>query len=214
MAEVFKIFTAPDNIFCKGISTLSPDDVLISKELNCSIRLLGIGEIDNGELRACVEPCIIPDKYFLAQARGGSEIVYAQDVDGGSQVYACPGTTNQQVVKGILSDLSEVNCQKRENVEVQSHCSSIPGKFYLRISIINLADTLSQICGIFVENSIEIESVFQNFKKLVSRETDDIELEAVFFTGETSNQKIAEVCRIIGEKARLATVKSCFRFIR
>jgi hypothetical protein len=77
-----------------------------------------------------------------------------------------------------------------------------------------LADTLSQICGIFVENSIEIESVFQNFKKLVSRETDDIELEAVLFTGETSNQKIAEVCRIIGEKARLATVKSCFRFIR
>ncbi len=214
MAEAFNVFTAPENIFCEGISTLSPEDVLISKELNCSIRLLGIGEIEDGEIKACVGPCIIPDKYFLAQARGGSEIIYAQDVNGGSQVFACPGTSNEQIIRGVLSDLFSAECKKKKPIVLQSRCSSIPGKFYIRISLVNLADTLSQICGIFVENSIEIESIFQDFKKLVSRETDDSELEAVLFTGETSNEKIADVCRIIGEKARLATVKSCFRFIR
>ncbi|MDD2624759.1 MAG: hypothetical protein PHQ02_08070, partial [Candidatus Riflebacteria bacterium] len=93
-AEIFGVLLPFESIYTAGINNIDSEDVKIAHELGFSIRLLGIAEKSGEKFNASVEPCLIPKAYLLAQARGGSEIIYVKTDDGLSQVYGCPGTSN------------------------------------------------------------------------------------------------------------------------
>jgi hypothetical protein len=156
---------------------------------------------------------MIPVKYFLAQARGGSEIVYVQNEDGQSQVYACPGTSHESIVRGILTDLEEP-MQKTGSVNITDTIEKFSDRYYIRLNLINLSDTLSMVLQIFAQSAINIESIIQPEGE-VSRETENkVSLPLVLITAPTEIEKLQSVLEEIKDKVKLASVSSFFRYIR
>jgi homoserine dehydrogenase len=214
IASIFGLMIKPESVKTLGINTLSPEDVALAGELDCSIRLLGLAQLQNGKMRAVVEPCLIPATYLLAQARAGSEIVYLMTSDGNSHVYSAPGSSFAGQIRAVLSDLAPCATQRPEidiyHDEVDDFCDS----FYLRIKLIDMNSTLAGVLQIFTRSAVEIVKIYQPEPR-VSRETvDKTEQTLVIITGKTSRIKLEEVIAQIGEQIKLADIQSCFRFLR
>ncbi|MDD3146601.1 MAG: hypothetical protein PHD82_04815 [Candidatus Riflebacteria bacterium] len=214
IAQIFGQMVRPDQIKTLGINGLSVDDVRIASEIGYSIRLLGIAQFQAGVMRVLVEPCMIPSRYLLAQARGGSEMIYARATDGLTQVYACPGTSPEVQVRGLLSDLFEECRSNAGNLVPAERLESFSDHFYLRFNIVNITDTLAQLLQTFTRNDIEIEKIHQP-AVAVSRETGcTAGFALVLVTSRVSRQILEKALDQISSQVKLASLKSCFRYIR
>ena len=209
IAEIFGCFIDPEKILCRGINNLSNTDIDIAKELGLSVRLIGIAEYDGSSLKVVSEPCVMPGRYFLAQARGGSEIIYLKTEDGQSHVYACPGASQESIVRGIVKDLDFSSCNENKDLKFIDEASDFENRFYLRFNIINLTDTLSELLKVFARANIEIEKIYQ---PKVSHETTEGE-QLVVFTNPITRNKLNSAVEIISNKLKLASLKADFRII-
>ena len=209
IAEIFGCFVDPEKILCRGISSLDKDDIAISKELEMSIRLIGIAEYKDNSMKAIAEPCIMPNRYFLAQARGGSEIIYLKTEDGQSHVYACPGSSNESIVRGIVNDLDIATSFSNIELKKVEVIDDFENKFYLRFNLINLTNTLSELLNIFTRCGIEVEKIYQ---PKTHSETIDGE-QIVLFTNNITRKKLNIALEQILKDLKLASLKSDFRII-
>ncbi|PKL50345.1 MAG: hypothetical protein CVV42_03560 [Candidatus Riflebacteria bacterium HGW-Riflebacteria-2] len=214
IASIYGLIIRPEAVKTSGISTLSCHDVEVARELGCSIRLLGLAQVKSGQVRAVVEPCMIPSVYLLAQARAGSEIIYLQTESGGSHVYSAPGTSYESQVRAILSDLEMYNAPHTAVAIHSGEVEDFSDCFYLRFSMINMNDTLATILQLFNRAGIDIEKIHQPVVP-VSRETaDTLRQSLVIITDRTSRSKIETVLAQIGEQVKLAGIRACLRFLR
>jgi homoserine dehydrogenase len=214
IATIYGLIIKPEMIKTSGISTLSCHDVEIACELGCSIRLLGLVQVDSEKVRAVVEPCMIPSVYLLAQARAGSEIIYFKTESGGSHVYSAPGTSYESQVRAILSDLEMYSAQHADTNVYKGEVEEFSDCFYLRFNMINMNDTLAAILQLFNRAGVDIEKIHQPVVE-VSRETaDKLRQSLVIITGKTRRSIVDSVLLQIAEQVKLAGVRACFRFLR
>ncbi|MBU1105041.1 MAG: hypothetical protein KKB51_00130 [Candidatus Riflebacteria bacterium] len=215
IASVFGLITRPESIKTLGINTLSSEDVATAGELGCSIRLLGLAQLDSGQLRAVVEPCLIPSTYLLAQARAGSEIIYLLTDSGDAHVYSGPGSSYETQVRGILSDLEPCFSERKQQINIyDGTVEDFADSFYLRFSMVNMNDTLAQILQLFNRAGVEIDKIHQPTRQ-VSRETPEATRQSlVLITGKTQRNVIEAILVQISDQIKLASVHACLRFIR
>jgi len=214
IAAIYGLIIRPEIIKTSGISTLSCHDVEIARELGCSIRLLGLVQIDSEKVRAVVEPCMIPSAFLLAQARAGSEIIYFKTESGGSHVYSAPGTSYESQVRAVLSDLELYSAQRSDMSLFNGEVEDFSDCYYLRFNMINMNDTLATILQLFNRAGVDVEKIHQPAVE-VSRETaDKLRQNLVIITGKTRRSIIDNVLVQIGEQVKLAGVRACFRFLR
>ncbi|MFZ5951864.1 MAG: hypothetical protein ACOYXC_14225 [Candidatus Rifleibacteriota bacterium] len=213
IAEIFKLVVPLEKIPVTGVSSIDLQDLQIADSYGYSIRLLGLAEKKDGSLKAAVEPCLIPKKFFLAQARGGSEIIYTQDRKGQGHVYACPGTSEETQVRGIIADLNDIATGSKD-VEQLQMCESVESfcdRFYLRFRLVNLTSTLAQLLGMFSTAGIDIESILQ--PEEVSRETESTST-VILLTGRTDTGKLQSAISQINSQLKLASLCSFFKLFR
>lgn len=214
IASVFGLIIRPEQVKTLGISTLSDEDVTVARELGCSIRLLGLAQVDSEQVRAIVEPCMIPSVYLLAQARAGSEIIYLLTKSGNSHVYSGPGSSYETQVRAILSDLEPCSTQRPQISIHDGSVEDFSDSFYLRFTLVNMNDTLAQILQLFNRAGVEIDKIHQPARQ-VSRETPEAARQnLVLITGKTRRNIVEAILTQISEQIKLASVRSCFRFLR
>lgn len=211
IAEIFGCFVKPDRVPFTGINSLEKVDISVGKELGMSIRLLGVAEYNKvaNILKVISEPCLIPEKFFLAQARGGSEIIYVKTEDGQSHVYACPGASHESVVRGIVKDIDQSSLSEKNDLLEVNQVEDFDSKFYLRFNVINMTKTLSELLNLLTLGGIEVEKLYQ---PKVSYETAE-GLSLVIFTSKTKRKVLEMAINKISEKVKLASLKACFRII-
>lgn len=214
IASVFGVIVRPEAVRTLGINALSSDDVAIARELGCSIRLLGLAQLETARLHAIVEPCMIPSGYLLAQVRAGSEIIYLQTTTGSAHIYSGPGSSYETQVRAILSDLEPCSAQRPQISVYTENVEDFCDNFYLRLTMINMNDTLAQILQLFNRAGVDIEKIHQP-AALVSRETPDTGRQnLVIITSRTSRSLVESIIAQTGEQIKLASVCACFRFLR
>lgn len=214
MASIFGSVATPETIPVTGVSTICADDVKIASDMKLSIRLLGVAESGENSLKAMVEPCLMPSGYLLAQARGGSEMIYLKTTDGQSHVYSCPGTSHESQVRAIIHDLFETQLNTFAPVKVFNVVDEFSDCFYLRFSLVNLSDTLARILNELGRCSIEVAEIFQP-EGFVSRETPECGRQTLVIVTEKTTRKLIEKAIVqLKEQVKLASVVSCFRYIK
>ncbi len=209
IAEIFGCFIEPEQISCVGINNISKLDIDIAKNQGNSIRLLGIAEYDGSSLKAITEPCLIPERYFLAQTRGGSEIIYAKTADGQSHVYACPGASAETVVRGIVRDIDQLGVNTKKKLVKAENIEELKSRFYVRFNIVNLTSTLAELLHAFEIAGVEIDEIYQPD---VSYETTDGNL-FIICTDYTTRTQLNKTLEAINKNIKLASLKACFRII-
>lgn len=214
IAEIFGYVVPPEKIPTLGIASISLDDVKIADSLGYSLRLLGMAELTETGVKAGVEPCMLPKQYFLAQARKGSEIFYAISGKNQAQIYACPATSCETMVKGIVADLEEIDgeCSLAREIKTVGDVETFCDNYYLHLELVNLTSTLAQILGLFSAAGVEIDSIIQPEPE-VSRETEN-GCPVIILTAKTEQPQLQAIVTRIKDQVKLATVCSCFKLFR
>jgi len=215
-SRMFGIKLPAEKIPVEGITKISWEDVEIAKENNFCVRVLGIVEKKENHLQAWIGPCLIPDRYLLAQVRGGMEAAYLQFKDRTSMVYVGPGTSKEVVVRGMLRDLDQFQKQGDFGNPPFREISCIPldqqsASFYVRISIMEFVSTVARIMNIFAERNVKIQSFYQrpSLKFSDVREVDASDF--VIFSKPVQEGVVRKVVDEIRSEVKLANVKSCIR---
>lgn len=211
-AEIFGVLLPFESIYTAGINNIDSEDVKIAHELGFSIRLLGIAEKSGEKFNASVEPCLIPKAYLLAQARGGSEIIYVKTDDGLSQVYGCPGTSNDSCINGVLYDLydlSESSCKKDLRLLDESELGEFADNFYIRFELKNITSVLSSVLRCFDEFKINLLQV-----NIISEPIDDNgNFTVVAVAQSTTRKHLSSLVSEVSANIKGSVVKSYFRYI-
>ena len=100
---------------------------------------------------------------MLAQAKGGSEIIYVKTDDGMTQVYGCPGTSVDTCINGILYDLFKQNNVRKDNIKLSNNVNlkEFEDSFYIRVETTDKTSSLSSILNCFNRNGIKILSIYE-----------------------------------------------------
>jgi len=206
-----------NEIFVEGFGKIDPRDIKIAKTLNFSVRLIGSVEQRENGIEAWVRPCLIPQKYLLAQAKGGMESAYLQCDADNSFIYTGPGTDNEVVLRGMLRDFKSLVRHGSLGYATLKPADILPkdeifSSFFLRISIMNFSSTVGQIINLFAEKGIEVRNIFQPGKNLEKGDSAESNGEIVFFTKPNFESAMRKTTEAIGSEIKLATVRSCIRY--
>ncbi|MGB9936661.1 MAG: homoserine dehydrogenase [Methanobacterium sp.] len=167
----FGTYVEQDKFHVEGISKIRQEDIeFIKNELNCSIKLLAISRIEEGELEVRVHPTLIPQNHLLASVNGvfnGAYIV--GDVVGPVMMYG-QGAGMMPTASAVVGDCLDImeNMERKNiygpsNTEVKKikDIKDIKSKYYLRLTAVDKPGVLHTISGILSEYDISIETVSQ-----------------------------------------------------
>jgi len=214
-ALLFRIILDPEQIHVDGFGGIESRDMVISKNFQMTVRLLGVVEKQDQKFSAWVRPVLMPSRYLLAQVRGGAEAAYLQMDDGSSFFFSGSGTSPEVILRGMLWDwkiLSTGETGPASNfrgIDLVPYENLVSG-FYLRLALLNFETTVSSVLNILAAKGVGIRALFQPdaAKDTIDK---DGEPELVILTRPVREVLIQETLRGIRENVRLASVKACYR---
>ena len=115
MAKLAFGTTVPiESIPCRGISTLDSVDFEYAKEIDCTIKLVGIAKrLSNttehdGDLSVFVSPVAIPKAHMLASTSEGDNKVIIKSSNVGITSYTGPGAGRFPTANSVVADICRI----------------------------------------------------------------------------------------------------------
>ncbi|MBI2868823.1 MAG: homoserine dehydrogenase [Chloroflexi bacterium] len=213
----FKTRVRPEDIYREGIARLAARDFRYAHELGLVIKLLAIAKHSDSAIEVRVHPVLIPADSFLAKVDGVYNAVLVQGDLVGKVLFFGEGAGARPTASAVIADV--VQSARKLALGVPSHAGwkAVPGKtikpmaeiitrYYIRMTVADQPNVLSQISHVFGENAISIASVIQ-------KETDSAAqtAEIVIMTHPAREQAMQ---RGLAELATLSVVTEINNFIR
>ncbi len=182
------------NLYVKGISNITLDDINFANSLNYKIKLLATSYKDNKNFQCSVEPWLIPNTHPLSKIEGVLNSVQITSDLCGSIILTGAGAGSKPTASSILSDLYDYCANKNRygllnklpiNKE-KNKIATMPYKnilkFYLRTTVLDKSGVLADLTSIFKQYKISIQSFFQELKSLEN------EADLIIITHETDRK--------------------------
>jgi homoserine dehydrogenase len=170
----FGVYIKQEEFHVEGITRITLDDIEYARELGCSIKLLAISTITDGELEVRVHPTLVDEKHLLSSINDVYNGVYLiGDVVGPVLMYgqgAGMMPTASAVVGDVIDIIEGMNCKIVKNVKYGpakvrvthvKDISDIQTKYYLRLIVDDKPGVLHAISGILKDLNISVDSVTQ-----------------------------------------------------
>ena len=193
------------DISIQGISKLQPDDFAWAKENGCTIKLISMGEIHEGQVFAGTFPCMIPSTHPLSNVNGANNAVFVQGEYVGDLMFYGAGAGEFPTASAVVSDILAA-AQGRTRLWSQrvfrqgEHAKIVNNKdfsFYLRLRSKDEVGVLAKLCDSFGKNGISLCFVHQ-------KPTHAGQAQIIFTTHPTQIQAIEAAIRDISNKNLLA----------
>ncbi|MFI3300188.1 MAG: homoserine dehydrogenase [Candidatus Gastranaerophilales bacterium] len=171
---IFKKRIKVENVYREGISKIRSQDMKAANDLGYKIKLIAIGQIENGRADVRVHPMLVSKKSTLAHIDYVTNAVTLTGHPVGSVTLSGPGAgefpTASSVVGDILAIANEI--YKTENVLPMMRCnhkeqaemidiSETVNKYYLSINAKNNKGVIGKIGTICANNGLSLRSIVQ-----------------------------------------------------
>ena len=196
------------DIYCEGISHITPMDIAYADQMGYVIKLLAIGKLVDGRVEARVHPTLVAADHLLSQVHGVFNAVYitGDNVDAtmsyGRGAGAAP--TGSAVVGDIVDisrrllsghnggppPLSVMVDQLRDMPVVPIH--DIDSEYYLRFQVLDRVGVLARMTTVLGQNDISIQSMFQ--PSIADHPNDPVQVVLI-----THNARERNVLKSLGE---------------
>jgi len=160
-----------ENIYCEGITGISPEIIEDARRLGYRIKLLGIAKKVNGGLDIRVHPTMIPRASALAAVCNEYNAVYLQGEPVGSSMLYGKGAGGPATSSAVLADVIDLAAGRKE-VEAPVYFSDTPlapvaveevkTRYYIRLSAVDKPGVLARVTRILGHWEISIETVIQH----------------------------------------------------
>ena len=202
-------FHAPvtlDQVAYEGIERVTPEDISYARELDLSLKLLGVAERRDGGISVRVFPCFLYGGHPLAPISGPFNAVMVEAPAITEVTMSGPGAGGIQTASAVLSDVVSIISGEAPVHEAGADLavvSDVTSSFYLHLEVADRPGVLAQIAKVLGDNEVSVKSVVQRGIG------DDARLVMVLHECRESN--FAAAVAAIGE---LEEMRSPPRFIR
>jgi homoserine dehydrogenase len=161
-------FGAPvrlEDVPYEGIEQIKPDDLAYAKELDLSLKLLGVAErVGDGEISVRVFPCFLYPGHPLAPVEGPFNAVMVESPAITEITMSGPGAGGPETAAAVLGDVVSVIAGGSPLFEENSKlkiAKDVEMAFYLHLEVDDRPGVLAQIAEVLGDNEVSVRSVVQ-----------------------------------------------------
>jgi homoserine dehydrogenase len=149
----------------EGIEQIKPDDLAYAKELDLSLKLLGVAErVGDGEISVRVFPCFLYPGHPLAPVEGPFNAVMVESPAITEITMSGPGAGGPETAAAVLGDVVSVITGGSPLFEENSKlkiAKDVEMAFYLHLEVDDRPGVLAQIAEVLGDNEVSVRSVVQ-----------------------------------------------------
>ncbi|HEY8418012.1 MAG TPA: homoserine dehydrogenase [Limnochordales bacterium] len=203
-----------EDVYCEGITRITPEDIRYGRELGYEIKLLAIAREQDGRLEVRVHPAFIPASHPLAAVNDVFNAIFVRGDAVGELMFYGRGAGSLPTGSAVVADLIDAVRRLRYggSSRLRPPEARLPikpieqtvSRYYVSLRVVDRPGVLAKIAAAFGENDVSIDSVIQK-----GRLQDPVDL--VFVTHEVQE---ANIRRALGEISRLPVVRQVSNVIR
>jgi homoserine dehydrogenase len=153
-----------DDVVCEGIEAIQPDDIAYAKELDLSLKLLGVAERRDGGISVRVFPCFLYGGHPLAPVEGPFNAVMVEAPAITEVTMSGPGAGGVETASAVLGDVVSIlagEAPVHETRDVLPVVTDVSSSFYLHLEVADRPGVLASIARLLGDNEISVKSVVQ-----------------------------------------------------
>lgn len=183
----FGEYVPQEKFLVEGITKVTPKDLDFANETGYVIKLLGISQIEDGQLEIRVHPTLVPKDYLISSVNDVFNAIHITgDFLGPAMLYG-QGAGRNATASAVVGDCIDliINPNKRidygpaeSQVKKVKTIPEITCKYYLRV---NTTQTLKQLKEILESNNtvVNVSRESGNDKYLITRKTTENNIDKV-----------------------------------
>jgi len=148
----------------EGIEAIQPDDLAYAKELNLSLKLLGVAERRNGGISVRVFPCFLYPGHPLAPIEGPFNAVMVEAPAITEVTMSGPGAGGLQTASAVLGDVVSILAGDAPVHETRAELpivADVTSSFYLYLEVADRPGVLATVATVLGDHDISVKSVVQ-----------------------------------------------------
>lgn len=168
----FNTHVTLDDIDCRGITGVLPEDIKYGQQLGYEMKLLGLADRQDDMIELSVQPTLVDKKHPLASVNGEYNAVYVYGEAVGETMFYGPGAGELPTATSVVSDLVTVVQNRRLGISGRRVVApykekklktdeQVVAKYFLRLHVKDEAGVLAQITRVLADAGVSIEKVFQ-----------------------------------------------------
>jgi len=159
-----------NQVYTKGISGITTEDILHATELGYTIKHLGITKRTGNGIELRVHPTLVSNKQLIAQVDGVMNAVMVKSNALGISLYYGAGAGDEATASAVIADLIDIiNNQTSNHIlgwKSQQKLAvidndEIHSEFFLRLLVSDIKGVLAKVTGIFNDHNVSIEALIQ-----------------------------------------------------
>jgi homoserine dehydrogenase len=153
-----------EEVVYEGIEAIQPDDIAYAKELDLSLKLLGVAERRDGGISVRVFPCFLYGGHPLAPVEGPFNAVMVEAPAITEVTMSGPGAGGVETASAVLGDVVSIlagDAPVHETRDVLPVVSDVSSSFYLHLEVADRPGVLAKIARLLGESEISVKSVVQ-----------------------------------------------------
>ena len=159
-----------NQVYTKGISGITTEDILHATELGYTIKHLGITKRTGNGIELRVHPTLVPNKQLIAQVDGVMNAVMVKSNALGISLYYGAGAGDEATASAVIADLIDIinnqtsnhilGWKSQQKLAVINN-DEIHSEFFLRLIVSDIKGVLAKVTGIFNDHNVSIEALIQ-----------------------------------------------------
>jgi homoserine dehydrogenase len=148
----------------EGIESIQPDDLAYAKELDLSLKLLGVAERRDGGISVRVFPCFLYGGHPLAPIGGPFNAVMVEAPAITEVTMSGPGAGGRETATAVLGDVVSIvagDAPVHEGRERLPVVSDVTSSFYLHLEVADRPGVLANIAKVLGDHEVSVKSVVQ-----------------------------------------------------
>jgi homoserine dehydrogenase len=167
----FGVAAVADDVYCEGITGVSPEDIVMAGRLGYVIKLLAVVEAvadphgGPGEVAVRVHPAMVPDDHPLAAVRDSFNAVFVEGAASGELMFYGRGAGGRPTASAALGDLVDAAVNLRQGT-APSPAGLVPARirpidelnsqYYLTIDVVDRPGVLEKVAGATARHRVSI----------------------------------------------------------
>jgi len=168
----FHTTVTADQVYCEGITELTPDDMAAAAEANCVVKLIAVCELlPDGAISARVYPAMVPVEHPLAGVHGADNAVFVLSSQAGRLMFLGPGAGGVPTASAVIGDVVAVARNKvhgifgpSQSVDAIRRVAPIGEamtRYHLRFRVVDAPGVLATVAKIFADHNVSVANVAQ-----------------------------------------------------
>ncbi len=172
-ALAFHTEVRSDEVFCEGITGVTPSDIAAARQMGCTIKLLAVTKLtDDDRIIVKVHPAMVANRHPLASVSGAYNAIFVNSRDAGDLMFLGQGAGGSPTASAVMGDVVTVARNRRRGTaghrsagytsRAVAPIGESEAQFYVSFDVVDRPGVLARCAAIFGHHGVSLRVVQQN----------------------------------------------------